>query len=93
MNEPKAEEMKIMHALKLKQTHRRSLENTTSEKSQTAKIKKDFRAVSFIKKIAKKIGNYLSSSDLNLDSWLRMEYRNDFFETRRPRIIDIHRWY
>ena len=92
MNEPKAEEMKIMHALKLKQTHRRNVRKTTSEKSQIAKIKKDFRAASLVKKIAKKIGNYFSNSDLNLDSWLRMEYRNDFFETRRPRIIDIHRW-
>jgi hypothetical protein len=78
---------------KLKRLQRKDVRKTTSEIPElTEKVAKS-NGSGFVKEIIKKIGNYISKSDLNLDSWLRMEYRNDYFEKRQPKVIDLARWF
>lgn len=36
---------------------------------------------------------YFSRSEMDLDTWRRLEFRNEYQEPRDPRLMDIHRRY
>lgn len=34
-----------------------------------------------------------SSADDGIETWRRLEFRNEYQERREPKMLDIHRWY
>lgn len=87
MQEPTPENMKAMHEYRTNQLR--------TEACAVAPSKRDRRPrrgiLRRVRRIYRVIRGKFTRQDFDLESWRRIEFRNEYRETRKPQHIDIYR--
>ena len=87
MNEPKVEDMKAQFAIRQSRIHTMpKLELRVAAPKQILFSRMRSRLGSLWKRIS------MRRSDLDMEAWRALEYRNDYVEPRDPKRLDINRW-